>query len=329
MNDEAGTQRAETPSRARSLIAALSGSVMVALGVFINARWPSHPGVTPPAPALMVDFVLVAAYATFLIAMASAGFRDRPATRVLAIGAIVSTIIALVADVIENIYGLRFPNGLALQPATIATAVKWGYFFGAMLFAGAVTALRESRARQVGGALMVFAGALGFAGSVGGVSPLRDAGVVLATLGALIASLLPYVAERVSRGGSAADTASPWRGQLDVENALIDAARASNVGPSGGGVLASAIDSASPCRAAEFGAPHSTSGCSKRSTGSRSFTSSTTSRRFPAADTSVHSGVRGAPDRPATAADSHVSEAGVRLTWKQVKSDTCANSATS
>ncbi|MGH7615877.1 MAG: patatin-like phospholipase family protein, partial [Gemmatimonadaceae bacterium] len=223
MNDVLEARGASDGSRAWSLTAGIAAAAMFVLGAFINARWPSHPGATPPPEALMADFALIAAYSTFLIAAASAGLRERPATRVLAAGAIISTLIAAAADVTENVYGLRYANGFNLEPATIATAFKWGYFFGAVLFAGGVTALRGARVRQLGGTILIFAGGVGIAGSVVGNLPLRDAAVVLATLGAIVGYVLPLVTNRAPRAPLA--SATTWDDQRQAEARSIDRAR--------------------------------------------------------------------------------------------------------
>jgi hypothetical protein len=199
---------------------------MLLLGGAINWLWPVRLDATPPSPALFADFGLIAAYSAFLIGTALVPARKRFGERALGVAIVAATTVGAIADVIENAYGLQTPSGFSLPPALAATAFKWGYFFAAIIFAGALMVLRESPARRIGGLLLLLAGIFGFSGLFGGAEALRTTGVAIATVGALVAALLPVVFTALGdRMAPTAASAVDWNIQLHDENTAIDRAR--------------------------------------------------------------------------------------------------------
>src|SRR5215831_6283624 len=216
----------DSTRRFPSLLAAAGAAAMLVLGPAISWLWPVRLDATPPAAALFADFGLIWAYSAFLIGTALVPARNRFAERALAVAIIASATVGAIAGVIENAYGFASPNGFSLPPAIAATAFKWGYFFAAVIFAGALMVLRESPARRVGGLLLLLAGIFGFGGLFGGADILRTAGVVIATIGAVVVAVLPVVVASLGdRIAPAPASAVDWNIQLHDENGAIDRAR--------------------------------------------------------------------------------------------------------
>src|SRR5262249_21955605 len=197
MDDDAEVLARDTNEDDTSLATAIAAAAMLVLGLTIALVWPEREGVTPSGAALIADFGLIVAYAAFLIGTASTASRHRFGERAIGIAIIAATAMAAIADIAENLYGLTFANGFSLPVATAATGLKWGYFFAAVLFAGVLTAFRDARPRRIGGALLLIAAMLGFAGSFTGSRAIQNGAALLVTLGALVAAVLPRIVARI------------------------------------------------------------------------------------------------------------------------------------